>query len=114
MRTRSTTTTARAAASASRSAPAVPSRCNRRRSDMTRVGINGFGRVGRMALRAAHEHDADIEWAGVNDVMDVQTAAQLLRYDSTYGPFPGEVEVTAGGLRVDGVEIPFFAASEPA
>jgi glyceraldehyde 3-phosphate dehydrogenase len=79
----------------------------------TRIGINGFGRVGRMALRAAYEHGAEIEWAGVNDVMDLETAAQLLRYDSTYGPFPGEVEAHANSLVVDGVEIPFFAASEP-
>ena len=79
----------------------------------TRVGINGFGRVGRMALRAAYEHGADIEWAGVNDVMDAQTAAQLLRHDSTYGPFPGEVEAAARGLLIDGREIPFFAVAEP-
>jgi glyceraldehyde 3-phosphate dehydrogenase len=79
----------------------------------TRVGINGFGRVGRMALRAAYEHGAEIEWAGVNDLMDAQTAARLLRHDSTYGPFPGEVGAAEGALLIDGREIPFFAASEP-
>jgi glyceraldehyde 3-phosphate dehydrogenase (phosphorylating) len=79
----------------------------------TRVGINGFGRIGRSTLRAAIERGADIEWAGVNDVMDAQTAARLLRHDSTYGPFAGEVEAVGTGLLVDGVEIPFFAASDP-
>jgi glyceraldehyde 3-phosphate dehydrogenase len=80
----------------------------------TRVGMNGFGRTGRSAFRAAFERGADVEWAGVNDVMDVEMAAHLLRYDSTYGRFPGEVEVADGALRVDGAEIPFFGATKPA
>jgi glyceraldehyde 3-phosphate dehydrogenase len=79
----------------------------------TRVGINGFGRTGRAAFRAALERDEPIDWAGVNDVMDLETAAHLLRYDSTYGPFPGTVEIGGRGIVVDGAEIPFFDAGEP-
>jgi len=78
-----------------------------------RVGINGFGRTGRAAFRAAYERGADIEWAGINDLMDVGMAAHLLRFDSTYGPFPGHVEETDSAIMVDGVEVPLFAASEP-
>jgi glyceraldehyde 3-phosphate dehydrogenase len=78
-----------------------------------RVGINGFGRTGRAAFRAAHERDAAIEWAGVNDLMGIEMAARLLRHDSTYGPFPGTVEVGDGELIVDGVALPFFSVAEP-
>jgi glyceraldehyde 3-phosphate dehydrogenase len=79
-----------------------------------RVGINGFGRIGRAMFRAAHEQGADLEWAGINDVMDTEMLAHLLRYDSVYGPFPGEVEVLDGAIRVDGHEIPVFAETDPA
>ena len=79
----------------------------------TRVGINGFGRTGRCAFRAAFERGASIDWAGINDVMGVDVAAHLLRYDSTYGPFPGEIETRAGALIVDGTEVPFFDKSVP-
>ena len=78
-----------------------------------RVGINGFGRTGRATFRAAHERDAAIEWAGINDVMDIEMLAHLLRHDSVYGPFPGTVEVLDGALRVDGHEIPVFAETDP-
>ena len=56
-----------------------------------RVAINGFGRVGRSVLRAAHEHDADIEVVAVNDLVDTPTLAHLLKYDSVFGRFPGDV-----------------------
>jgi glyceraldehyde 3-phosphate dehydrogenase len=79
-----------------------------------RVGINGFGRIGRNVFRAAHERGADIEWLAVNDLVDPKTIAHLLRYDSTYGPFPGEVEATDAGLRVDGKEIRVLAERDPA
>ena len=79
-----------------------------------RVGINGFGRIGRATFRAAHERGAAIEWAGINDVMDIEMLAHLLRHDSVYGPFPGAVEVLDGALRVDGHEIPVFAETDPA
>jgi glyceraldehyde 3-phosphate dehydrogenase len=70
-----------------------------------RVAINGFGRTGRAAFRAAHESGADIEWVAINDVADPGMLAQLLRYDTVYGPFGGSVEAADGALVVDGVEI---------
>jgi glyceraldehyde 3-phosphate dehydrogenase len=79
-----------------------------------RVGINGFGRIGRNVFRAAYERGADIEWLAVNDLVDSQTIAHLLRYDSNYGPFPGKVEATDTGLRVDGSEIRVLAERDPA
>jgi glyceraldehyde 3-phosphate dehydrogenase len=79
-----------------------------------RVGINGFGRIGRNVFRAAHEQGADIEWVGANDIGDPKTFAHLLKYDSNYGPFPGQVEATATGLRVDGNEIRFLNEKDPA
>ncbi len=78
-----------------------------------RVGINGFGRIGRNVFRAAQERGADIEWLAVNDLVDPKTIAHLLKYDSTYGPFPGEVEATDTGLRVDGKEIRVLAERDP-
>jgi glyceraldehyde 3-phosphate dehydrogenase len=71
-----------------------------------RIAINGFGRTGRAAFRAAYERDLDIEWAGINDLMDRKTLAHLLRHDSVYGPFPGTVEITDSGIRVDDRDIP--------
>jgi glyceraldehyde 3-phosphate dehydrogenase len=80
----------------------------------TRIGINGFGRTGRATFRAAHEQGADLEWVGINDVMDIEMLAHLLRHDSVYGPFPGAVEVLDGAISVDGTEIPVFAETDPA
>jgi glyceraldehyde 3-phosphate dehydrogenase len=79
-----------------------------------RVGINGFGRIGRNAFRAAYERGADVEWVAVNDLVDPHTIAHLLKYDSNYGPFPGSVEATDAGLRVDGNEIRVLAERDPA
>jgi glyceraldehyde 3-phosphate dehydrogenase len=79
-----------------------------------RVAINGFGRIGRNVFRAAHESGADIEWLAVNDLVDPATIAHLLKYDSTYGPFPGEVSATDTGLIVDGREIRVLAETDPA
>jgi len=59
-----------------------------------RVGINGFGRIGRNVFRAAYARGADLEWLSVNDLVDPPTIAHLLKYDSILGPFPGEVEFT--------------------
>src|SRR5947209_8837074 len=78
-----------------------------------RVGINGFGRIGRNVFRAAYERGADIEWLAVNDLVDPKTIAHLLKYDSNYGPFPGTVEATRTGLRVDGNEIRVLAERDP-
>jgi glyceraldehyde 3-phosphate dehydrogenase len=78
-----------------------------------RVGINGFGRIGRNVFRAAYEQKADIEWLAINDLVDPPTIAHLLKYDSNYGPFPGKVEATDAGLRVDGHEIKVLAERDP-
>ena len=79
-----------------------------------RVAINGFGRIGRNVFRAAYERNADIEWLAVNDLVDPKTIAHLLKYDSTYGPFPGKVEATTAGFAVDGKEIRVLAERDPA
>jgi glyceraldehyde 3-phosphate dehydrogenase len=79
-----------------------------------RVGINGFGRIGRNIFRAAHEHGADLEWVGVNDITDAATLAHLLKYDSNYGPFPGTVETSEDRIVVDGKEVKVLAERDPA
>ncbi|HWF53136.1 MAG TPA: type I glyceraldehyde-3-phosphate dehydrogenase [Solirubrobacteraceae bacterium] len=79
-----------------------------------RVGINGFGRIGRNVFRAAYELGAEIEWVAVNDLVDPKTTAHLLKYDSTLGPFPGAVEATDAGFKVDGQEIRIFSERDPA
>jgi glyceraldehyde 3-phosphate dehydrogenase len=79
-----------------------------------RVGINGFGRIGRNVFRAAHESGADVEIVAVNDITDTKTLAHLLKYDSVYGPFPGTIEVGEGSLTIDGREVKTLAERDPA
>ena len=79
-----------------------------------RVGINGFGRIGRNVFRAAQESSADIEIVAVNDITDSRTLAHLLKYDSVFGRFPGEVVEQDGGLVVDGREVKVLAERDPA
>src|SRR4051812_27166663 len=78
------------------------------------AGINGFGRIGRNLFRAAHAAGADIDWVGVNDITDTKTLAQLLKYDSILGRFPGTVEHTDDAVVVDGKELKVFAERNPA
>jgi glyceraldehyde 3-phosphate dehydrogenase len=78
-----------------------------------RVGINGFGRIGRGVFRAAKQSGADLEWVALNDVMDLETIAHLLRYDSLYGRFPGEVVVEGDELVVDGERVKVLAERDP-
>jgi glyceraldehyde 3-phosphate dehydrogenase len=78
-----------------------------------RVAINGFGRVGRAAFRAAHAREADVEWVAINDLVDARTLAHLLRRDTVYGPFTGEVDASERGIVVDGHEITTFAEPDP-
>jgi glyceraldehyde 3-phosphate dehydrogenase len=78
-----------------------------------RVAINGFGRVGRSALRAAHVQGADIEVVAVNDLVDATTLAHLLKYDSVYGRFPGEVVVDGGDIVIDGARVRTLAETDP-
>jgi glyceraldehyde 3-phosphate dehydrogenase len=79
-----------------------------------RVGINGFGRIGRNLYRAAYEAGADLEFMAVNDITDAATLAHLLRYDSILGRFPGEVDAEDGAISVDGAEIKVLAERDPA
>jgi glyceraldehyde 3-phosphate dehydrogenase len=78
-----------------------------------RVAINGFGRTGRAAFRAAHDTGADIEWVAINDVADPAMLAQLLKYDTVYGPFAAAVEVADGALVVDGSRIELPTERDP-
>jgi glyceraldehyde 3-phosphate dehydrogenase len=79
-----------------------------------KVGINGFGRIGRNVLRAAFAGDSDAEWVAVNDLFDTKILAHLFKYDSILGPFPGDVEATDDALVIDGKEIKVFAEKDPA
>ena len=82
-------------------------------ADKTRVGINGFGRIGRQVLRAMRERVSDtIEVVAVNGLTDSETHAHLFKYDSSYGPYFGTVEVNNGDLIIDG-EAETIAAAEP-
>jgi glyceraldehyde 3-phosphate dehydrogenase len=81
----------------------------------TRVGINGFGRIGRQSMKAMLErYPRDLEVVAVNDLTDTKTNAHLLKYDSTYGHFPGEVEATADSLIVNGHNIKVLSQRDPA
>jgi glyceraldehyde 3-phosphate dehydrogenase len=80
----------------------------------TRVAINGFGRIGRNILRAAKKYDADLDFVAVNDLTDADTLAHLLRYDSVHGRYPGDVDVSGDGLKVDGSDIRVTAERDPA
>jgi glyceraldehyde 3-phosphate dehydrogenase len=79
-----------------------------------RVGINGFGRIGRNFFRAQHALGSDIEIVALNDLGDAKTMAHLLRYDSNLGPFPGEVELADGVLRAAGEEVRILSERDPA
>jgi glyceraldehyde 3-phosphate dehydrogenase len=80
----------------------------------TRVGINGFGRIGRNFFRASLDRDTDFELVAFNDLGDVATMAHLLRYDSLLGPFPGDVAVEGGSLTAAGRELKGLAERDPA
>jgi len=79
-----------------------------------KVGINGFGRIGRNVFRAAHAAGADLEFVAVNDLVDPATMAHLLKYDSILGRFPGEVEAGDGAISVDGREVKMLSERDPA
>ncbi len=80
---------------------------------MTRIGINGFGRIGRMAFRAAINRP-DVEVVGINDLLEPDYMAYMLKYDSTHGRFPGTVEVQNGQLVVNGKKIRITSEKDPA
>ena len=79
-----------------------------------KVGVNGFGRIGRNLYRAAHEAGSELEFVAVNDITDAATLAHLLKYDSIYGRFPGSVEARDDAIVVDGSEIKVLGERDPA
>ena len=79
-----------------------------------RVAINGFGRTGRAAFRAAYERGANVEWVAINDLAEPETLAQLLKHDTVYGPFAGRVEAAEGAIVVDGQAISVPGERDPA
>ena len=80
-----------------------------------KLAINGFGRIGRLALRAMIErHRNELTVVAINDMADLRTNAHLFRYDSTYGVFPGKVEVGEGVLKIDDCPIAVLNQKEPA
>jgi glyceraldehyde 3-phosphate dehydrogenase len=78
-----------------------------------KVGINGFGRIGRNMFRAAWERGLDLEFVAVNDITDAATLAHLTKYDSTLGPFPGEVSSSEDSIRFDGKAVRVLAETDP-
>ena len=82
---------------------------------MTRIGINGFGRIGRLTLRAINQYcDGELEVTVVNDLTDARTNAHLFKWDSTYGPYNGTVGASEDKITIDGKEIKVFSEREPA
>ena len=81
----------------------------------TRIGVNGFGRIGRLVTRATMERYPDtLEVAAVNDLTDDKTNAHLFKYDTSYGVYPGQVEADNGDLRIDGRSVKVFSERDPA
>ncbi|MDD5398823.1 MAG: glyceraldehyde 3-phosphate dehydrogenase N-terminal domain-containing protein, partial [Dehalococcoidia bacterium] len=80
-----------------------------------KIGINGFGRIGRLVFRAINMHYGDkLEIAAINDLTDSKTNAHLLKYDSSYGIYPGKVEASADAIIVDGEKTKVIAERDPA
>jgi glyceraldehyde 3-phosphate dehydrogenase len=80
----------------------------------TRIGINGFGRIGRLTLRAINQyHKGQLEVTAINDLTDTRTNAHLLKWDSSYGRYPGKVEAKEGSILVDGADVRVFSEREP-
>ena len=81
---------------------------------VTRIGINGFGRIGRLTFRAIKQHHNDeLEIVAINDLTDTRTNAHLLRWDSTYGPYSGKVEADEDSFTVDGKRVKVLAERDP-
>jgi glyceraldehyde 3-phosphate dehydrogenase len=79
-----------------------------------KVGINGFGRIGRNFFRAAKRQGADLDFVAVNDITDAKTLAHLLKYDSVLGTLDADIGVSNGGITVDGDELKVLAERDPA
>ena len=80
---------------------------------MCKIGINGFGRIGRITLRAALKKDTNLDFIAVNDLTDAKTLAHLFKYDSAFGVYPGKVEVKGNSIIIDGKEIKVLSIREP-
>jgi len=80
---------------------------------MVKVGINGFGRIGRITLRAALKKKADLDWVAVNDLTDAKTLAHLFKYDSVFGTYPGEVKVDEDNIVINGKKIKVLSIKDP-
>jgi len=81
----------------------------------TKIGINGFGRIGRLTFRSINQyHNSELEVVAINDLTDTKTNAHLLKWDSTYGPYNGTVEAAEDSIKVDGKTIKVFAERDPA
>ena len=79
-----------------------------------KVGINGFGRIGRQVLKAIRDYyPKELEVVAFNDIGDTKTMAHLLKYDSTYGRFNGTVEINDDGLTIDGKKVKVFKETDP-
>ena len=78
-----------------------------------KVGINGFGRIGRLVLRAALKQGAEFEVVAVNDLTDAKTLAYLMKYDSVHGVWAGEISSSSDGLAVDGRTIKVLSERDP-
>src|SRR6476659_1665581 len=81
---------------------------------MIKVGVNGFGRIGRNVVRAALGGKHDIQFVAVNDLTDAATLAYLLKYDSVHRTIPNKVEHSASGVVIDGKELRVFSSPDPA
>jgi glyceraldehyde 3-phosphate dehydrogenase len=80
----------------------------------TKVGINGFGRIGRLTLKAINQYQSDnLEVVAINDLTDAETNAHLLKWDSTYGPYPGTVDAAGDSIAIDGKEVKVLAERDP-
>ena len=80
----------------------------------TKIGINGFGRIGRLTLRTINQyHKGELEVVAINDLTDTKTNAHLLKWDSTYGPYPGKVEASEDAIIVDGKEVRVLSERDP-
>ncbi|MFL5791041.1 MAG: type I glyceraldehyde-3-phosphate dehydrogenase [Actinomycetota bacterium] len=79
-----------------------------------KIGVNGFGRIGRNFFRAAKQRGADLDFVAVNDITDAATLAHLLKYDSVLGTYDGEIGTSANGITVDGDELKVLAERDPA
>jgi len=80
----------------------------------TRIGINGFGRIGRLVFRAMYERKGEFDIVGINDLSDAKTLAYLLKYDTIYGRFKGDVKAEGNAIVVDGKSIEVAAEKDPA